>query len=166
MNVSSLLLREEVVRCCGARGEVHERPGGHGVFPMEVDSFGQKRAKGKGSKGGNGKQRSDKERKDTTVVIVGTHWKGARKAKAAKTKAKAKAARTTRATAGKSEGGNTGTRKDKKDAHALEDPWQDPWPEPWPDWSNAKAGEEQNLMELAAWDPNVSGSKGRNLAFS
>ena len=38
-----------------------DRPGGHGVFPMEVDSFGQKGAKDKGSQGGDGKQRSAKE---------------------------------------------------------------------------------------------------------
>ena len=50
-----LLLREELVRFCEAGGVVHERPGGHGEAPMEVDNFGQKGAKGKGGKGRDGK---------------------------------------------------------------------------------------------------------------
>ena len=47
-----LLLREDVVACCEARSVVHERPGGQGAAPVDIDSCGLKGAKGRGSKGG------------------------------------------------------------------------------------------------------------------
>ena len=71
---------------------------------MEVDSFWQKGAKGKGNKGGDGKQKSDIVTSEvTTFVTVATEARTARKAKAATTRAKAKDNRETTATKVKAE---------------------------------------------------------------
>ena len=150
-----LLLREEAVRCCEARGVVHERPGGRRVSPMEGNSFWQKGAKGKGSK-----EKNDRERM-AGCYNCGKKGHCSRDSwhprKGCKDKGKCKRGKEGKDNKGKrvskGKGGNKGKGKDTKDANALEDPWQDSWQDPWPVWNNAKAGEEQNFMDLTAWDP-------------